>query len=330
MSQAVFSAGRNGVNEESRSTVREYVYSDKEAGLYRKIRVFGNRIIGALAVGEWHESALVNEAIQEKRRLWFWHLLRFKSSGNVWGNSDDIDVSSWPASATVCNCTGVTRGRLSKVVSGGCENVACLTRMTRAGSVCGSCKPLLAELIGERVNVEPVRAWRGLLSLSALTLTVAVLFLFIWRLPYAGSVQYEIRWDVLWRDSLLKQISGFSILACIAIGLIVSLRKRIAKFTIGNYDLWRIAHVVLGIVALLALIVHTGFRFGNELNFILMLNFLFIAVAGANASTVVATEHHMVPAMAKKQRKLWNKVHLVLFWSLPVLLGFHIFKTYYF
>jgi nitrite reductase (NADH) large subunit len=331
MSKAVFSAGRNGVDEESGASIREYVYRDEEDGLYRKIRVFGNRIIGAIAVGEWHESALVNEAIQEKRKVWFWHILRFKSSGNIWGNAEDIDVSTWPASATVCNCTGVTRGRLSHAVNNGCENVACLTMMTRAGSVCGSCKPLLAELIGDEVKAEPVRAWRGLLSLSALTFTLAVLFFFfIWRVPYASSLQHDIRWDLLWRDSLLKQISGFSILGLIAIGLIVSLRKRVAKFSIGDYDLWRMSHVVLGIAALAMLIIHTGFRFGSELNLLLMMNFLLLAVAGANASTVVATEHHMVPAMAKKQRKLWNKVHLLLFWSLPVLLGFHVLKTYYF
>ena len=330
MTQSVFSAGRNGFDEDSGSSVSEYVYEDNKAGLYRKIRVFGNRIIGSIAVGDWHEGALVNEAIQEKRKVWFWHLVRFRSTGNIWGNAEDIDVSTWPASATVCNCTGVTRGRLSNVVSNGCENVACLTKMTRAGSVCGSCKPLLAELLGEQVNVEPVRAWRGLLSLSAFTLTIAILFFFIWRVPYASSVQHEIRWDMLWRDSLFKQISGFAILGLIVIGLIVSLRKRIAKFTIGNYDLWRISHVVLGIAAMVTLIVHTGFRFGSELNLLLMMNFLLLAVAGANASTVVATEHHMVPSMAKKQRKFWNKVHLLSFWSLPVLLGFHVFKTYYF
>jgi nitrite reductase (NADH) large subunit len=90
MSQAVFSAGRNGVNEEAGASVSEYVYSNKEAGLYRKIRIFGNRIIGAIAVGEWHESALINEAIQDKRNVWFWQLLRFRASGNIWGNAVDV------------------------------------------------------------------------------------------------------------------------------------------------------------------------------------------------------------------------------------------------
>ncbi len=330
MSQSVFSAGRTGVDEEAGVSVREYIYQNDSEGIYRKVRLFGNSVVGAVAVGDWHESALIQEAIQSKRKIWLPNLLRFNKTGNVWGDAEDVEVSSWPASAVVCNCTGVTRGRLSNAVNGGCENVACLTATTRAGSVCGSCKPLLAEMLGENTAMEATRSWRGLLALSALALSLAALFIFIWRIPYADSVQHSIRWDLLWRDSLFKQISGFTILGLFACGLLISLRKRLKKFDKGDYDLWRFAHIVLGIGALLALVGHTGFRLGSELNLILMINFLLLAAAGANISTVVATEHRMVPAEAKKQRKRWTWLHLLLFWPLPVLLGFHITKTYYF
>ena len=328
MSQAVFSAGRHGLNEEAGTSVREFVFSDEQQGIYRKIRIFGNRIIGAMAVGEWHECSVINEAIQDRRYVWFWQLYRFKSTGNIWGDADD--VTAWPSSATVCNCIGVSRGRLSHVIESGCKNVECLTEMTRAGSVCGSCRPLLSEMIGTKAEVEPVRSWRGLLALSALAISLSVLFIFIWRIPYASSVQHSIQWDLLWRDSLFKQISGFSILALFSIGLLISLRKRIKKMSYGDYGVWRFAHVILGIASLIVLVAHTGFRLGDNLNFLLMINFLLLAVVGANASTVVATEHQQVPAMAKKQRKRWNWMHLILFWPLPLLLGFHVFKTYYF
>ncbi|MBT8438369.1 MAG: (2Fe-2S)-binding protein, partial [Gammaproteobacteria bacterium] len=330
MSQSVFSSGRTGVDEEEGVSVREYIFEDLTQGVYRKIRLFGNRIIGAIAVGDWHESALIQEAIQAKRKVWLPHIMRFNKTGNVWGNAEDVEVSTWPVSAVVCNCTGVTRGRLTNAINGGCENTACLTATTRAGSVCGSCKPLLSEMLGEKTAIEATRSWRGLLAMSALTLCIAALFVFIWRVPYADSVQQTIRWDTLWRDSLFKQISGFTILGLFAIGLVISLRKRIQKFNKGDYALWRMGHVVLGIGALLALVVHTGFRLGNELNLVLMLNFLLLAAAGANVSTVVATEHRMVPAEAKKQRKRWTWMHILLFWPLPVLLGFHIAKSYYF
>jgi nitrite reductase (NADH) large subunit len=330
MNQSVFSSGQTGIYEESRTTVQEYVYAVKEEGIYRKIRVFGNKIVGVIAVGDWHESALIQEAIQEKRKLWFWNIIRFKTSGNIWGDAEDMDVNAWPSSAIVCNCTGVTHGRLSSAIDNGCDTVACLKSITRASSVCGSCKPLIEEMLGNDAKADAVRSWRGLLAMSALTLSLTALFIFVWRVPYADTVQHAIRWDMLWRDSLFKQITGFTVLGLLGIGLLLSLRKRVTKINVGDYSLWRMAHVVLGIGALLALVAHTGFRLGSEMNLLLMLNFLLLAAAGANASTVVATEHRMIPGIAKKQRKRWTWLHLLLFWPLPVLLGFHIAKTYYF
>ena len=328
--QSVFSAGRTGVDEESAGSVKEFIYSSKDSGIYRKIRVFGNRLIGVIAIGDWHETSLLHDAIQNRKRLGFWHLARFRSSGNLWGNEQDLDVMSWPSGAVVCNCTGVTRGRLTQALDAGCENVACLTAQTRAASVCGSCKPLLAEMLGEEARVEPVRSWRGLLAMSALSLSLVALFVFIWRIPYPDSVQVAVRWDELWRNSLLKQISGFTMLGLIAMGLGISLRKRFSKIEFGDFNVWRHLHVVLGIGALAALVVHTGFRLGDELNLLLMLNFLLLVIAGANSSTVVATEHRMNPALAKKQRRRWTWLHIVLFWPFPVLLAAHIVKSYYY
>lgn len=330
MDTAVFSAGRTGVDEEYPGGVKEFVYSSPQSGIYRKIRVFGNRLVGAIAIGNWHEAPLLHDAIQNRKRLAFWHLIRFRSSGNLWGNEQNMDVVSWPAGAVVCNCTGVTRGRLTQALDSGCENIACLRTETRASSVCGSCKPLLAELLGEDSRVEPVRSWRGLLALSVASLILVALFIFIWRIPYPDTVQVAVRWDELWRNSLLKQFSGYTMLALIMIGLGITLRKRVAKVGMGDFNVWRHVHVALGVSAVVALIVHTGFRLGDELNLFLMLNFLLLVVAGASASKVVATEHRSSPALAKKRRRHWTWIHIVLFWPLPALLAAHIIKGYYF
>ena len=159
---------------------------------------------------------------------------------------------------------------------------------------------------------------------------IALLFAAISGIPYASSAQADIRWDVLWRDSFYKQISGFTILGLTAIGLLISLRKRINKVSFGDFGIWRLTHTVLGLAGLFALIAHTGFRLGSELNFLLLINFLLLATVGAGATTVVAAEHRMSPSMAKHHRKRWNWLHIVLFWPLPILLGVHILKTYYF
>ncbi len=119
-------------------------------------------------------------------------------------------------------------------------------------------------------------------------------------------------------------------LGMILVGLGISIRKRYRKLEFGDFNVWRYLHVVLGVSALAALIIHTGFRLGDELNFILTVNFLLLAIAGANASTVVSTEHRMNPSLAKKQRQRWTWLHIVLFMPVPVLLAAHILKSYYF
>ncbi|NNJ95991.1 MAG: FAD-dependent oxidoreductase [Gammaproteobacteria bacterium] len=330
MDHTVVSIGRTGVDEESSVSVKEFVYGSEEAGVYRKIRLFGNRLIGAIAVGDWHEISLLQDAIQRRKRLMFWHLARFRNSGNIWGTEADMSVLSWPSGAVICNCTGVTQGRLTQAISSGCASTACLTEATRAASVCGSCKPLLSEMLGQKSKPEPVRAWRSLLTLSLIAMILAALFALIPPIPYPDSVQVVFRWDQFWRDSVLKQISGFTMLTLVLLGMAVSLRKRITKIKLGDFASWRYLHVVLGVLALAALVVHTGLRLGDELNRLLMLDFIMLAMVGAGASVIISNEHRIAPAIAKRRRRQLTWLHILLFWPLPVLLGVHVVKSYYY
>jgi nitrite reductase (NADH) large subunit len=88
--------------------------------------------------------------------------------------------------------------------------------------------------------------------------------------------------------------------------------------------------VVLGLLILGLLMLHTGFRLGNNINFVLMLTFTALLFVGAIAGIAIAYEHSLPKRMAKHVRSfaLWS--HIILLWPLPALLGFHILKTYYF
>ena len=83
-------------------------------------------------------------------------------------------------------------------------------------------------------------------------------------IPYAATVQVPWQWDVLWRDGFWKQVSGFTVLALSALILVLSLRKRIRRFTLGDFPVWRVAHAVLGALTLAGLAVHTGGRLGSN------------------------------------------------------------------
>ncbi|MEU5965775.1 nitrite reductase large subunit NirB [Micromonospora parva] len=57
------------------------------------------------------------------------------------------DAGALPATAQVCSCNAVTRGDVDAAIAGGCADVAALKACTRAGTSCGSCVPMLKQLL---------------------------------------------------------------------------------------------------------------------------------------------------------------------------------------
>ncbi|RJG03029.1 FAD-dependent oxidoreductase [Noviherbaspirillum sedimenti] len=325
----VFSMGRVG-ERDGIGMASTAAYEDRNASIYRKVFVERGRLIGAMAVGECEDLRRLQEAVTGNRRILPWQLWRFRRTGSLWQEEETSSVVNWPASAVVCNCTGVTRGQLGEAVAAGCRSVEQLAACTRASTVCGSCKPLLAELAGGAAVREPVRAHRPLLGGAAAALAFALLMLAAPAIPFADTVQLQWRWDDLWLVSLYKQVSGFSVLGLTVLGLLLTFRKRWSRISFGDFAIWRVLHVVLGLSALAALYVHTGGRLGNQLNFLLMASFSGLILAGGVAGLMIAQEHHLPPALVRRWRDNSTWIHILLFWPVPVLLGFHIFKTYYF
>ncbi len=149
-------------------------------------------------------------------------------------------------------------------------------------------------------------------------------------MPYANTVQLDWRWDVLWTNSWFKQVSGFTLVGLAVLGMILSLRKRITRFSAGHFDHWRFTHVAIGALAIVALAIHTGFRFGTNLNFYLMALFTSLSLVGVLLSLVIASEHKISVATVVKLRQWGIWAHVVLCWPIPALLSFHVLKTYYF
>jgi len=71
-------------------------------------------------------------------------------------------------------------------------------------------------------------------------------------------------------------------------------------------------------------------RLGNNLNFYLMICFMGIVLAGGIASGAIGLQHVIPRGTSKLLREMSMWAHIMLLWPLPVLLGFHIFKSYWF
>lgn len=324
----VFSIGNTGISAREREC---FIFQDHEHNIYRKIVVINGRIRGAIGIGEWPAAQRVQEAVEHKRRIWPWQLKRFTTDGILWYDSDTDNIAEWPSTAIVCNCTGVTRGQLSDAFKQGACSAAKLATETGASTICGSCKPLLADFVGGTANAQPTQGYITLLIASIITLLAAISALLLPSIDYSDSVHSTFNIDALWRENLYKQISGFSILGLSVFISFISIRKRVKKFSqSGNYAYWRMMHIVIGVVAVAGLLAHTGFRMGNNLNFALMLTYSSLLLAGSIAGIVIAYEHAISRYLAKRLRSYAVWSHILLLWPLPALLGFHIFKTYYF
>ncbi|MBO0866661.1 MAG: FAD-dependent oxidoreductase, partial [Mycobacterium sp.] len=58
-----------------------------------------------------------------------------------------LGVGVLPESAQICSCNNVTKGDLTAAIAGGCTDVAGLKTCTAAGTSCGSCVPMLKQLL---------------------------------------------------------------------------------------------------------------------------------------------------------------------------------------
>lgn len=275
----VFSMGR--VNPDTLLGAKPWIYSDAQAGVYRKLATYKGKLVGAIGVGEWSKLTRVQGAITLNRRVWPWQLWRFRLTGSPWRDAGGLSVSEWPAIAAVCNCTGVTRGRLGAAIAEGHCTVKELAACTGASTVCGACRPLLAELVGS-ANPEPVHAHRTLLAVTLAALTLVLALGPLPNAPYSDTLDLAWRWDKLWRDDLFKQVSGFSALTLMTVGLVLLVtKKRILSAKLDEFGVWRWIHVTLGVGALLALTAHTGGRLGSALNLWLIACVLCVVFAGS-------------------------------------------------
>ena len=334
----VFSMGPMGITA-SPFAGASYQYANRSAGTYRKILVRRNKLIGAISLGAWTETVRLQTHIGNEQRIYPWQIVRFVHTGRLWSEDDGAQVATWPASAIVCQCNGVSRAALSQAIEQGAQTVDEVSRCTNASTVCGSCKPLVADLLGQPNKLEPATGAPALVTLGVVGLVVAMLFLFGPKIEYASSVQLDssltqltgVHWDVLWRDGTIKQWTGYSVLTLAAMSLLISFRKRQPHLhKVARFDYWRMAHISLGTLVIALLIAHTGFRMGHGLNFLLMLSFTSLLFVGALSSLFIGLSHRLPGGKAVRLRRQSVFIHILLFWPVPVLLAWHIFKTYWY
>ncbi|MGH1462448.1 MAG: FAD-dependent oxidoreductase [Neptuniibacter sp.] len=325
--ETVFSMG--DVHDDQPHDPKTFLSFSGAEGNYRKLAFNRGQLVGAVSIGDWDETPRIQELLTHKRKLKSWQKLRFRLTGNLWGSASN-SPENWPETAVICNCNNVSRGELSSAIEQGCCSMERIAQSTGATSTCGSCKPLVQQMLGNEI-VQPAEPDRNsLLGTSLAVLAALLAFVMVPAMTVSESVQDSLRLDLIWNDGLYKQVTGFTLLGLTILGMLMSLKKRSKVLRVGSFSFWRILHAALASICLIILLVHTGFNAGQSLNQWLLLNFLMLAVLGAAVSVAIGMQYKLSPSIGRQVRNIGFWGHLLLSWPLPALLSFHILSVYYF
>lgn len=188
----------------------------------------------------------------------------------------------------------------------------------------------------ERQVIQAVRAraaqfQRLLVVLSTVGCVAALAILLAPRVPVGEQFGADFLVD-LWFDNVWRQWSGYVLLGLSGTALLAVLLMMVRPIVrLGGYNWWRLAHIALGIGALLAVFVHTGFRLGTHLNAALMVCFLAALIFGGLAgicSNAAGPLRRM--GISPQMRAIPMRLHIIALCPLPALLIVHVLVVYLF
>jgi hypothetical protein len=212
--------------------------------------------------------------------------------------------------------------------------------------------------------------WETRVSVQLLLLGIGAVL----AIPLAASfVGYSLLGDLspvhAWMENrLFREVTGYVGLTLALLQIALSVRKRVEwNFPGPSFPTWRGFHILAGVAFLLVIVVHTGGRWGWNLNGWLQSVFVlavFVGLAGKVwESWLLQSALHVVkPRLRRKYRRVsvgqtqasmpiaaqppagaaqlrgkvnrarnfWLAAHIVLTAGFAVLLGFHVFSVYYF
>ena len=119
-------------------------HCDPTRGVYKKLVVRQNRLEGAILLGVPDAGHRMLRLFKEAKPLAespLDLLLEEEPTGAA------VSVRDLPDDAQVCNCNTVSKGRLVAAIQAGKCSIKTLGECTKAGTGCGTCQPLLGELI---------------------------------------------------------------------------------------------------------------------------------------------------------------------------------------
>ena len=133
-----------GVPEPAGEGDEVVVFSEPKRGRYKKLIIRNGRLVGAILLGDLDKVSYLTQAFDKNTPL---PDERLSLLFNLGTPGDKVTLDEMPADAQVCNCNGVAKSEIGACVAAGRRTPKLVMEGTRAGLGCGSCKPLVSELV---------------------------------------------------------------------------------------------------------------------------------------------------------------------------------------
>jgi nitrite reductase (NADH) large subunit len=152
---------------------QEIVLRDAAAGVYKRLVLKDDRIIGTVLYGETADGAWFNDL--KKKQTDISQMRDTLIFGQSYQGSAPLDpmaaVAALPDDAEICGCNGVCKGKITEAITGKVlTSLDDLRAHTKASASCGSCTGLVEKLmvltIGDKYNPAAVQPMCGCTTLG--------------------------------------------------------------------------------------------------------------------------------------------------------------------
>ncbi|GGD96588.1 nitrite reductase large subunit [Aureimonas endophytica] len=142
----------------------EIVLRDASAGVYKRLVIKDNKVLGAVLYGETADGGWFSDLLKKGADIAAMRdTLIFGQSFQGGAPLDPMAaVAALPDDAEICGCNGVCKGRITGAITGkGLTTLEDVRAHTKASASCGSCTGLVEQLmgltLGDRFNARAVK-----------------------------------------------------------------------------------------------------------------------------------------------------------------------------
>ena len=113
-------------------------YVEPNRGVYKKVIIRDGKVAGAILLGDGFTAPRLLQAFDRGETL---PQNRAELLFPLSGEAAVLYLADMPDDAQVCNCNGVSKGKIIAAVDAGCRSLKAVCDATKAGTGCGSCIP---------------------------------------------------------------------------------------------------------------------------------------------------------------------------------------------